>query len=104
MRPAATGRRVVVTGIGVVSPVGTGLEAFWTGLQTVPADRRERTVEGFDPSPWLSPKEARHLDRFSHFAVAAAEMALAHAGGAPVVDPTRAGVQLGTGIGGVGTL
>ena len=104
MRPAATGRRVVVTGIGVVSPVGIGLDAFWTGLQTVPADRRERTVEGFDPGPWLSPKEARHLDRFSHFAVAAAEMALAHAGGAPEVDPTRAGVQLGTGIGGVGTL
>ncbi len=98
------GRRVVVTGIGVVSPAGIGLDAFWRGLQTVPVDRRERTIDDFDPSPWLSGKEARHHDRFAHLAVAAAEMALDHAGGAPAVDPTRAGVHLGTGIGGVGTL
>lgn len=98
------GRRVVVTGIGVVSAAGIGLEAFWQGLRTTPADRRERTVEGFDPSPWLTGKQARHHDRFTHLAVAAAQMALDHAGGAPVVDPTRAGVHLGTGIGGVGTL
>ena len=104
MRPPVGGRRVVVTGIGVVSPAGTGLDAFWKGLQAVPADRRERTVDDFDVSRWLSPKGARHQDRFAHFALAAAEMALEHAGGAPPVDTTRAGVQLGTGIGGVGTL
>jgi 3-oxoacyl-[acyl-carrier-protein] synthase II len=109
VRAAPAPRRVVVTGIGVVAPCGTGLDAFWKGLQTVPADRRERTVEDFDPSPWLSGKEARHLDRFTHFAVAAAQMALDDCGsagrvGQADVDPTRIGVQLGTGIGGVGTL
>ncbi len=104
MRVAREARRVVVTGLGVVSPAGTGLEAFWTGLQTEPPLRRERTVDDFDPSPWLSGKQVRHLDRFTHFAIAAAAMALQDCGGVPPVDPARAGVQLGTGIGGVGTL
>lgn len=104
MQRPATARRVVVTGLGVVSPTGIGLEAFWKGLQAEPPLRRERTVEDFDPSPWLSGQQARHLDRFTHFAVAAAHMALDDCGGVPAVDLTRAGVQLGTGIGGVGTL
>ena len=104
MRPLTAPRRVVVTGLGVVSPVGTGLDAFWQGLRTPPAPRRERRADDFDPEPWLPGKQNRHTDRFTQFAVAAAEMALEHAGGAPDVDPARAGVQLGTGIGGVGTL
>ena len=104
MRARPAPRRVVVTGIGVVSPAGTGLEAFWKGLQTPVEPARERWVQGFDPSPWLSGKQARHHDRFTHFAIAAAAMALEDSGDAPDVDPTRAGVQLGTGIGGVGTL
>ena len=104
MRAPATVRRVVVTGIGVVSPAGTGLEAFWKGLQALPEPARERRVEDFDPSPWLAGKQVRHLDRFAHFAVAAADMALEDCGGVPDVDPARAGVHLGTGIGGVGTL
>ena len=79
-------RRVVVTGLGVVSPAGTGPEAFWKGLQTPPADERERRVEGFDPSPWLSPKEARHLDRFGQLAIAAGEMAVDDAGGAAALS------------------
>jgi 3-oxoacyl-[acyl-carrier-protein] synthase II len=103
MRARPAPRRVVVTGLGVVSPAGIGLDAFWKGLRTPPPDRRERTVDDFDPSPWLSGKEARHLDRFTQFAVAAADMALADAGPVPT-DPTCVGVQLGTGIGGVGTL
>ena len=104
MRVPAVARRVVVTGLGVVSPAGIGLDAFWKGLQTEPADARERRVDDFDPSPWLSGKQARHLDRFTHFAVAAAQMALDDCGQVPTVDPTRIGVHLGTGIGGVGTL
>jgi 3-oxoacyl-[acyl-carrier-protein] synthase II len=95
---------VVVTGLGVVSPAGIGLEAFWKGLQAPAPLRRERTVEDFDPSMWLSGKEARHLDRFTHLAIAAAQLALDDCGDRPAVDPGRAGVQLGTGIGGVGTL
>ena len=104
MRRPSAPRRVVVTGIGVVSPAGIGLGAFWQGLRTPPPDRRERWIEDFDPEPWLPGKQARHTDRFTQLAVAAAEMALEHAGGAPQVDPSRAGVHLGTGIGGVGTL
>ncbi len=103
MRARPAPRRVVVTGIGVVSPAGIGLDPFWKGLQTPPADRRQRTIDDFDASPWLSPKEARHQDRFTHFAIAAADMALDDAG-ALAPDPGRTGVQLGTGIGGVGTL
>ncbi|MDQ3610430.1 MAG: beta-ketoacyl-[acyl-carrier-protein] synthase family protein [Actinomycetota bacterium] len=104
MRFPAAPRRVVVTGLGVVSPAGIGLEAFWKGLQAPAPLRRERTVEDFDPSRWLSGKQARHLDRFTHLAVAAADLALDDCGGTPVADPARAGVQLGTGIGGLGTL
>ncbi len=94
-------RRVVVTGIGVVSPAGIGLDAFWKGLQTEPQPRRVRTIDDFDASQWLSSKEQRHHDRFTHFAIAAAEMAIA--GGLPDVEPHRAGVSLGTGIGGINT-
>lgn len=104
MHAPRAARRVVVTGLGVVSPAGIGLDAFWKGLQSEPQLRRERTVDDFDVTHWLSGKQARHLDRFTHFAVAAAAMALEDCGGLPEVDPTRAGVQLGTGIGGVGTL
>ena len=99
---APLARRVVVTGLGVVSPAGTGLEAFWQGLLTPPADRRERAVEDFDPSRWLPGRQARHLDRFAQLGVAAAQTALDDSGGADV-DPARVGVQLGTGLGGLGT-
>jgi 3-oxoacyl-[acyl-carrier-protein] synthase II len=104
VRTPQSSRRVVVTGMGVVSPCGTGLDAFWKGLSTPPPDRRERRADDFDVSPWLSPKEARHTDRFGHLALAAACMAVDDAGGPLDVDPVRAGVHLGTGIGGVGTL
>ncbi|MBC7680345.1 MAG: beta-ketoacyl-[acyl-carrier-protein] synthase family protein [Pseudorhodobacter sp.] len=104
MRARPAPRRVVVTGIGVVSPAGTGLEAFWTGLRTRPPLRRQREVTDFDVGSWLTGKEQRHHDRFTHFAIAAAQMAVEPAGGLPAVEPARAGVSLGTGIGGVGTL
>jgi 3-oxoacyl-[acyl-carrier-protein] synthase II len=103
VKPYPAPRRVVVTGIGVVSPAGIGLDAFWKGLQAEPALRRVRDIEDFDASPWLSPKEQRHHDRFTHFAIAAAAMAVEHAGGLPEVDPYRAGCSLGTGIGGIST-
>ena len=96
-------RRVVVTGIGVVSPAGIGVESFWKGLQSEPALRRERTIDYFDASVWLSSKEQRHHDRFTHFALAAADLAVQHAGGLPTVAASRAGVSLGTGIGGINT-
>ncbi len=96
------GRRVAITGMGVVSCCGIGTDALWTGLNG-PAPDGERRVPGFDPTAWFGPKEVRHVDRFAQFAVAAADMAWEDAG-APEVDPARAGVVLGTGVGGFETL
>jgi 3-oxoacyl-[acyl-carrier-protein] synthase II len=96
-------RRVAVTGIGVVSPVGIGADAFWRGLLS-PQPQGERRVHDFDPAPYFSnPKEARRADRFTQFALAAAEEAVAQAGDLQA-DPTRIGVWVGTGVGGIGTL
>lgn len=98
------GARVAVTGVGVVAPCGIGRDAFWDGLGTAvePADRRE--VPGFDPDDWFdNPKEARRTDRFAQFALAAAQQALEQAGDLNP-DPDRAGVIIGTGVGGLTTL
>lgn len=109
--------RVVVTGIGPVTPVGTGVEEFWSGLvsgrngiRTITAfdiDDLPVKVAGevpdFDPSPWLDAKEIRRTDRFVHFAMASAALAWEDAG-KPEVVSERAGVVFGTGIGGIATL
>jgi 3-oxoacyl-[acyl-carrier-protein] synthase II len=95
-------RRVAVTGLGVVSCCGTGKDDFFAGLSG-PAPEGEHRVKGFDPSVFFDAKEARRADPFAQFAVAAAELALADAG--PVdVDPALAGVQIGTGVGGLTTM
>ncbi|HUY63981.1 MAG TPA: beta-ketoacyl-ACP synthase II [Acidimicrobiales bacterium] len=96
------GRRVVVTGLGVVSCCGIGPDAFWDGL-LAPAPTGERRVGDFDPSTWFGPKEARRMDRFAQFSVAAADMALGDAGDLSA-DPDRAGVVFGTGVGGLESL
>jgi 3-oxoacyl-[acyl-carrier-protein] synthase II len=96
-------RRVAVTGIGVVAPCGIGRDAFWEGLLRTP-EPGLRHIADWDPSPWFdSPKDARRSDRFAQFALAAAAEALEQAGTLDA-DPTRIGVQVGTGIGGIGTL
>ncbi|MGH9063946.1 MAG: beta-ketoacyl-[acyl-carrier-protein] synthase family protein [Acidimicrobiales bacterium] len=98
------GRRVAVTGIGVVANAGIGPDAFWEGLcHPTVGDERERPVADFDGTTYFGPKEIRHVDRSAQFAVAAADMALADAG-AVEPDPARAGVVMGTGVGGLGTL
>ena len=95
-------RRVAVTGLGVVSCCGIGKDDFFAGLNG-PAPEGEHRVRGFDPSLWFDAKEARRVDPFAQFAVAAADLALADAG--PVdVDPALAGVQIGTGVGGLTTM
>ncbi|HXW32524.1 MAG TPA: beta-ketoacyl synthase, partial [Acidimicrobiales bacterium] len=93
------GRRVVVTGVGVVSCCGIGADAFWEGLLR-PAPEGAHRVQGFDPTVWFGPKEARRVDRYAQFSVAAAEMARADAGDADP-DPDRAGVVFATGVGGL---
>ncbi len=112
-------RRVVVTGLGVVSPLGTGIDATWdaiiagrSGVRPITAfdpsaysTRFAATLDDFDPSVVLNPKELKRLSRFQQVAVVAAEEALADSG--LDIDDTnadRVGVIVGSGIGGIGTM
>ena len=99
------GRRVAITGFGVVAPCGVGKAAFWQGLLG-PAitGTKSVTFPDWDPAPWYAnPKESRRADKVEQFAVAAAAEAFEHAG-RPDVDPRRFGIIWGTGIGGLQTL
>jgi 3-oxoacyl-[acyl-carrier-protein] synthase II len=97
---------VVVTGRGVISSIGEGADTFLDAL----AARRSGVADGvarcsaFDPERYMTAKEARRSDRFTHFAVGAAAQAVEEAGLPGEVDPTRIGVVIGTGVGGLGTL
>ena len=100
------GRRVAITGLGVVAPCGIGQENFWSGLLGPGiTGGKWKTITDWDPLPWFNnnAKEARRADRVEQFAVAAAAEAMAQAGDLGI-DPTRFGVIIGTGIGGLGTL
>lgn len=95
-------RRVAVTGIGVVSSVGIGRDAFFDNL-LAPQVAGERRIADWDPSPYFDgPKEVRHADRVTQFAIAAASEALEQAGSLASA-PERCGVLIGTGIGGLHT-
>jgi 3-oxoacyl-[acyl-carrier-protein] synthase II len=112
-------RRVVVTGLGVVSPVGSTLEEFWKSLLEGKSGVRRlecfdpahftskiaAEVRNFDPSPYLSPKEIKRMDRFVQFAVVSAKLAVIDAGlDLDKADRTRIGVMIGSGIGGLHTV
>jgi len=99
---------VAITGVGVVSPCGTGRDAFWGGL-LASAPVGLRRVEGFDATSLYGAKDIRRVDRFTQFAAVAADEALRDAGGFDGewtlgADPGRAGVMIGTGIGGLETM
>jgi 3-oxoacyl-[acyl-carrier-protein] synthase II len=99
------GRRVAITGYGVVAPCGLGKDAFWQGLLG-PAitDAKAIFIENWDPSAYYaSPKESRRADAVEQFAMASATEAFEHAGKIDV-DPRRFGIIYGTGIGGLRTL
>lgn len=98
-------RRVAVTGIGVVAAPGVGRDAFWEGLHRAPAEGGELRVTDFDPAALFdNPKTVRRTDRFTHLALGAVAEALEMAGGpADGLDPDRAGVWWGTGVGGIET-
>ncbi len=113
-------RRVVITGMGVISPVGNDLQSFWDSLLAGVSGigrislfdpsqfdcQIAGEVKNFEPSKWFNvPKDTRRADRFTQLAMAAAKMAMADAGlKEPVSDPERFGVMLGSGIGGLKTI
>ncbi|SFR01151.1 beta-ketoacyl-ACP synthase II [Desulfoscipio geothermicus] len=112
-------KRVVVTGIGVVTPVGNSLEEFWRNLTggvsgVGPITRFDTEgysskiaaeVKNFNPTDFIDRKEARRMDRFTHYAVAATTMAVENAAlDMTKINRERAGVILGSGVGGLETL
>ena len=96
------GRRVAITGYGVVAPCGIGRKAFWDGLNGPGiTDHRSIEVADWDPLPFFNnPKEARRADRVEQFAVAAAAEAFEHAG-RPAAESHRFGTIFATGVGGL---
>ena len=113
-------RRVVITGIGVVSPVGNDLASFWeslkagrSGIGSISAFDTEKfdckiagEVRGYDPTPFYkTPKDVRRTDRYTQFAVGAAKMSLDDSGlDLASIDLDRAGVMIGSGVGGLATM
>jgi 3-oxoacyl-[acyl-carrier-protein] synthase II len=101
-------KEVVVTGVGAITPLGVGADTLfdrWSAGEIGIADG-EAPCASFDPLDFFTRKEARRSDRFSQFALAAAQEALGQAGWLDdsVYEPGRVGCVLGTGIGGLGTL
>jgi len=111
-------RRVVVTGLGLVTPVGTDVDSSWSALLAGTPGAAPITkfdpqqlsvrfaceVKGFDPLQYMDRKEARRYDLFAQFALAAAHQAVTQAGlEGKVPDPDRVGVVIGSGIGGMQT-
>ncbi|MFZ7104509.1 MAG: beta-ketoacyl-ACP synthase II [Peptococcaceae bacterium] len=111
-------KRVVVTGLGVISPVGTGIDKFWNNLLNGTSgigpitrfDASEMSaqiageVKDFEVEKYIDKKEARRMDLFTQYAVAAAKMAVEDSGlNLTEVDLNRVGVILGSGIGGMAT-
>ncbi len=108
--------RVVVTGIGAITPLGNNLNDYWSGLVNGVSGADYITqfdaskfktrfaceVKGFDPTRFLEKKEARKIDRFTQFALVVSDEALADAGlSKETVNPDRVGVVFGSGIGGL---
>jgi len=111
--------RVVATGLGMITPIGTGKEVFWAALLAGKSGVRRITrfdvsefttqiaaeVPDFEPSDYLDKKEAKRMDRFTQLAVAGSGMAIADAGvDLDQIDRERAGVVFSSGIGGLETL
>jgi 3-oxoacyl-[acyl-carrier-protein] synthase II len=109
-------RRVVVTGLGIVSPVGNSIDTAWDAISngrsgigpishfdaSTFATRIAGQVRDFDPTTWIPPKDARKMDEFIHYGVAAAQMAITDAGlEVTESNAERIGIVVGSGIGGI---
>ena len=108
-------RRVVITGLGALTPLGTDVESTWDALVAGRSGAGEITqfdstdyavhfaceVKGFDPTEYIDRKQARRMDRFAHLIVAAARQAEADAALSIEAEPDRIGAAIATGIGGL---
>src|SRR3989440_6991407 len=108
-------RRVVITGIGAVTPLGNDVETSWRNLLAGESGAAEITqfdstdyfvhfaceVKDFDPSTWIERKQARRMDRFAQLILAAARQAEADSGVDVKADGDRVGASIATGIGGL---
>lgn len=113
-------KRVVVTGLGIITSVGIGKETFWSNLLSGKSGIRKLTLFGpeyqsackiageipeFDPKIWMDPKQVKRMDRFIQFAVAASKLAVEDAQiDLSQDDPTRVGVVVGSAAGGFETI
>ncbi len=119
MTELADSQRVVITGLGAITPLGLGVDSFFQGLldgkngiSKVESFDTEKfsckiggEIKDFDATNYMDPKEARRNDRFVHFAFAATKQAVADAGlNMDQEDPDRVGVFIGSGIGGMDTI
>ena len=110
-------RRVVVTGLGIISPIGNSVGEFWSslaagkcGIGPITKFDTEKykaklaaEVKGFDPLTYMEKNDVAHADLCTQFAVAAATQAVEDSGIVGTMAPERIGTYLGTGIGGIGT-
>ena len=109
-------RRVVVTGLGIVSPLGNDLASSWDGIvngrsgiaeitsfdASAMATRIAGEVKGFDPLAWIAPKDVKKMDTFIHYGVAASLMAIRDSGlEVNEGNAERIGAMIGSGIGGI---
>ena len=110
-------RRIAITGLGIVSPVGNSVETAWSNLvagrsgigpitkfdASTFSARIAGEVRDFDIGEYIPVKEARHMDTFIHYGLAASMQAVRDSGlhGDSGVDPERVGVMIGSGIGGL---
>ncbi len=114
---ARSRRRVAITGIGCVTPIGTGVEALWQGLRAQQSAVTRLTrfdgsifrsqcaaqIDGFAPTDWIDAKRVKRLDRFSQFAVVSSILALQDSNlDLDNEDRDRVGAMMGTALGGVG--
>lgn len=109
-------RRIAVTGLGAITPIGNDVKSFWDAMLKCVSGAGPITqfdasefdtrfaceVKGFDATPWIPPKEQRRMERFTQFAICASKMAVADSGlDLSTTDLDRMGVYIGSGIGGI---